>query len=91
MSGVTTLSALSLSAAAVNVTSTVATAAAVQASPSKPIFLQTKMAQGIAGTFVFAALFLTCQQVMFIMIDLEIDMNYADFKDIILLVSEKCY
>lgn len=28
-----------------------------------PIFLQTKAAQGIAGAFVFAALFLTCQQV----------------------------
>lgn len=32
-------------------------------SPSEPIFLQTKLAQGIAGTFVWAALFLTCQQV----------------------------
>ncbi|XP_046423588.1 transmembrane protein 184B isoform X1 [Neodiprion pinetum] len=28
-----------------------------------PIFLQTKAAQGIAGVFVWAALFLTCQQI----------------------------
>lgn len=28
-----------------------------------PIFLETKAAQGIAGIFVFCALFLTCQQV----------------------------
>lgn len=28
-----------------------------------PIFLQTRAAQGIAGVFVWAALFLTCQQV----------------------------
>lgn len=35
----------------------------VMQTPSEPIFLQTKLAQGIAGTFVFAALFLTCQQV----------------------------
>ncbi|GLH09685.1 Uncharacterized protein GBIM_14735 [Gryllus bimaculatus] len=27
-----------------------------------PIFLQTKAAQGIAGAFVWVALFLTCQQ-----------------------------
>ncbi|KAK9694917.1 Organic solute transporter Ostalpha [Popillia japonica] len=31
--------------------------------PSEPIFLQTKLAQGIAGTFVWAALFVTCQQI----------------------------
>ncbi|XP_034249473.1 transmembrane protein 184B isoform X2 [Thrips palmi] len=31
--------------------------------PTTPIFLQTKAAQGIAGVFVFAALFLTCQQI----------------------------
>lgn len=29
-----------------------------------PIFLQTKSAQGIAGVFVWIALFLTCQQVL---------------------------
>lgn len=29
----------------------------------EPIFLQTKLAQGIAGAFVWVALFLTCQQV----------------------------
>lgn len=28
-----------------------------------PMFLQTKMAQGIAGFFVWVALFLSCQQV----------------------------
>lgn len=28
------------------------------------IFLQTKTAQGIAGAFVWVALFLTCQQVI---------------------------
>ena len=28
-----------------------------------PIFLETKAAQGIAGAFVWVALFLTCQQV----------------------------
>lgn len=28
-----------------------------------PIFLQTRAAQGIAGVFVWLALFLTCQQV----------------------------
>jgi len=31
--------------------------------PSEPIFLQTKLAQGIAGIFVWAAMFLTCQQI----------------------------
>lgn len=30
-----------------------------------PIFLQTRAAQGIAGAFVWLALFLTCQQVCF--------------------------
>ncbi|GFG36098.1 hypothetical protein Cfor_03671 [Coptotermes formosanus] len=28
-----------------------------------PIFLETKAAQGIAGVFVWVALFITCQQV----------------------------
>lgn len=32
----------------------------------KGMFLQTPGAQGIAGIFVFAALFITCQQVKFI-------------------------
>lgn len=32
-------------------------------SKEKPIFLQTKAAQVIAGVFVWVALFLTCQQV----------------------------
>ncbi|KAL3285247.1 hypothetical protein HHI36_019357 [Cryptolaemus montrouzieri] len=30
---------------------------------TEPIFLQTKLAQGIAGVFVFAALFITCTQI----------------------------
>uniref|UniRef100_A0A1B6JZF4 Transmembrane protein 184B n=1 Tax=Homalodisca liturata TaxID=320908 RepID=A0A1B6JZF4_9HEMI len=30
---------------------------------AEPIFLQTKLAQGIAGAFVWVALFLTCQQI----------------------------
>lgn len=33
------------------------------------IFLQTKTAQGIAGAFVWVALFLTCQQVCIKLID----------------------
>lgn len=33
--------------------------------PSEPIFLQTKLAQGVAGIFVWAALFLTCTQVIY--------------------------
>lgn len=32
---------------------------------AEPIFLQTKLAQGIAGAFVWIALFLTCQQVCY--------------------------
>jgi hypothetical protein len=35
----------------------------VHSAPSEPIFLQTKLAQGIAGVFVWAALFVTCTQV----------------------------
>lgn len=47
-----------------NVTSTLAPPAdQVDSRPSEPIFLQTKLAQGVAGFFVWAALFLTCSQV----------------------------
>ncbi|KAG8308216.1 hypothetical protein J6590_002302 [Homalodisca vitripennis] len=35
---------------------------------AEPIFLQTKLAQGIAGAFVWVALFLTCQQVKWTLI-----------------------
>ncbi|KAF7275277.1 hypothetical protein GWI33_012019 [Rhynchophorus ferrugineus] len=35
----------------------------VHSEPSQPIFLQTKLAQGVAGFFVWAALFLTCTQI----------------------------
>lgn len=35
----------------------------VKSQPSEPIFLQTKLAQSIAGLFVGFALFLTCSQV----------------------------
>lgn len=38
----------------------------VHSQPSQPIFLQTKLAQGVAGFFVWAALFLTCTQVGFL-------------------------
>lgn len=33
-----------------------------------PIFLQTRAAQCIAGVFVWVALFLTCQQVFFLVL-----------------------
>lgn len=36
--------------------------------PSEPIFLQTTLAKAIAGTFVWAALFLTCQQVLHVIL-----------------------
>lgn len=36
---------------------------AISKEEAAPIFLQTRAAQGIAGAFVWAALFLTCQQV----------------------------
>ncbi|KAJ8941035.1 hypothetical protein NQ318_015511 [Aromia moschata] len=41
---------------------TPSTVAQVQSVQSEPIFLQTKLCQGIAGVFVWAALFLTCTQ-----------------------------
>lgn len=64
MAAVTTLSTvLSTVAANTSTITTGSTSTVVQSAPSEPIFLQTKLAQGIAGTFVFAALFLTCQQV----------------------------
>ncbi|GJQ77024.1 putative translation initiation factor IF-2, N-terminal region [Trypoxylus dichotomus] len=47
--------------AAVDASSTESSPSVIQA-PSETIFLQTKLAQGIAGTFVWAALFVTCQQ-----------------------------
>lgn len=44
------------------------------------IFLQTKTAQGIAGAFVWVALFLTCQQVrlyfIYIFVYFNIEINY---------------
>lgn len=43
-----------------NMTSTTVTAISEK---TAPIFLQTRAAQGIAGAFVWVALFLTCQQV----------------------------
>ncbi|XP_076168606.1 transmembrane endosomal protein isoform X2 [Ptiloglossa arizonensis] len=36
---------------------------AISKEEAAPIFLQTRAAQGIAGAFVWAALFLTCQQI----------------------------
>ena len=48
---------------------TVATTAVGDISPTSaeatPIFLETKAAQGIAGAFVWVALFITCQQVCY--------------------------
>lgn len=35
----------------------------ISSTPPDQIFLQTKLAKGIAGVFVWIALFLTCQQV----------------------------
>lgn len=46
-----------------NMTSTNATAMPNEG--AAPIFLQTRAAQGIAGAFVWVALFLTCQQVVY--------------------------
>lgn len=43
--------------------------------PSGAVFLQTKLAQGIAGTFVWIALFLTCQQVCTLFLFSSIDLN----------------
>lgn len=63
MAAPTTLNGL-LSVSAGNATTALtSTPNTVVQTPSEPIFLQTKLAQGIAGIFVFAALFLTCQQV----------------------------
>lgn len=45
---------------------TTAGQAHIKLAPSEPIFLQTPLAKGVAGTFVWAALFLTCQQVSFV-------------------------
>lgn len=43
-----------------------------------PIFLQTRAAQGIAGVFVWVALFLTCQQVLAALHRIELDDNGCD-------------
>lgn len=53
----------SIAAAFVATSSDSETADQVQSQPSEPIFLQTKLAQSIAGLFVGFALFLTCSQV----------------------------
>lgn len=62
MSGSSSTSATILAGILTNATM-IASTENPQVAPSEPIFLQTKLAQGIAGTFVWAALFLTCQQV----------------------------
>ncbi|XP_044754250.1 transmembrane protein 184B isoform X2 [Coccinella septempunctata] len=46
-----------------NATSQVPPTTELYSHPSEPIFLQTKLAQVIAGIFVFAALFITCTQI----------------------------
>lgn len=65
-----TTTIVSVTAAAVNLLNNVTVASSavtssdsVHSAPSEPIFLQTKLAQGIAGVFVWAALFVTCTQV----------------------------
>lgn len=55
--------AASLVAATNTTVSTLGVDQQVHSQPTDPIFLQTKLAQGIAGFFVWAALFLTCTQV----------------------------
>lgn len=56
-----------MAAAAVTISATVSTttetAHLLPRALAEPVFLQTKAAQGIAGVFVWAALFITCQQV----------------------------
>lgn len=59
-SAVTTVSALSENSSSSTIEQWNSQNAAV---PSEPIFLQTKLCQGIAGFFVWAALFLTCTQI----------------------------
>jgi tryptophan-rich sensory protein len=69
MTSTTTSTTSVSSVAAALVTGINATAAVmgpadqVHSAPSEPIFLQTKLAQGIAGVFVWAALFVTCTQI----------------------------
>ncbi|XP_012274709.1 transmembrane protein 184B isoform X1 [Orussus abietinus] len=50
-------------ATAMTVTGIVDLVSKVDAKEATPIFLQTRTAQGIAGAFVWVALFLTCQQI----------------------------
>lgn len=66
----TASSSIAITAASVALnTSILASTAAVSMEPKtmeddkSPMFLQTKVAQIIAGVFVWVALFLTCQQV----------------------------
>lgn len=59
-----TLAAASMVANNTAAVSTDGTIPVHTSAPSEPIFLQTTLAKGIAGFFVWAALFLTCQQVI---------------------------
>lgn len=67
MASSTTSTILSVAASLVTATNTTVSTLGVDqqvhSEPTDPIFLQTKLAQGIAGFFVWAALFLTCTQV----------------------------
>lgn len=66
MSSSTSTTTTTISSVANLVTSSVGAAMVtdnVHSAPSEPIFLQTKLAQGVAGVFVWAALFVTCTQV----------------------------
>ena len=60
--GSVTLAAVALTNATV-LTSSTEGSPSIEMKPSEPIFLQTKLAQGIAGLFVWLAMFITCQQV----------------------------
>lgn len=55
------------------------------------IFLQTKTAQGIAGAFVWVALFLTCQQVCALLLFIYFSLNaslYNYFPPVVCVVEQ---
>ncbi|CAH0546917.1 unnamed protein product [Brassicogethes aeneus] len=62
-SSITSPTALAAALAANITASPVSGADSFRSAPSEPIFLQTKLCQGVAGFFVWAALFLTCTQI----------------------------
>ncbi|KAJ9594986.1 hypothetical protein L9F63_013708, partial [Diploptera punctata] len=58
------------------------------ASVHAPIFLETKAAQGIAGAFVWIALFLTCQQIK---TKIKSHVTNVIFKFYLQSCSTRCY